>query len=277
MLCVLTKINKNHTDSSESRIRFVRIGVFQKTENITTFIKTQIDNPIHCNSMKNRLLTTISVIIPMALVIFAAGCKKPKDDPDKVRDIDGNVYTIVKIGTQEWLDMNLNVTHYRNGDPVTAGLDVDPGVGGWMNYNNSEANGLIYGKLYNSYAVHDSRGLAPAGWRVATKDDFEILIEYLGGNDYAGGKLKQAGLQYWAEPNVDGSDEYGFRALPGGYSGPGGAGSYLGNYASFWTSTKIGPGTDETFNYWVYYNNATIQRDSDFGRSGFSVRCVRDR
>ncbi|MBE0676723.1 MAG: fibrobacter succinogenes major paralogous domain-containing protein, partial [Bacteroidales bacterium] len=185
-----------------------------------------------------------------------------------------NVYNIIKIGDQEWLDMNLNVTRYRNGDAIVNALGGPAGQGGWINYGNLAANGDIYGKLYNSYAVHDQRGLAPEGWHVATLEEWTELINFLGGFGEAGGKLKEVGLDHWLDPNTDATDDYGFKALPGGYAG--GTGSYMGNYASFWTSSYIAEDTYSTYNLYLYYNNPTIEQDWDFGGSGYSVRCVRD-
>ena len=216
----------------------------------------------------------LPAILFMAGIFILNGCKKENDEPETVTDIDGNVYNIIKIGNQEWLDRNLNVTRYRNGDPLLQGLTGANEQGAWINYGNSEANGEIYGKLYNSFAVHDARGLAPVGWRVPTRNEWEELINLMGGFDVAGGKLKERGLEHWLDPNADATDDYGFKALPGGYAG--GTGVYLGNYASFWTSTRIREDTNETNNFWFYYNNATVERDSDYGGSGYSVRCIRD-
>jgi uncharacterized protein (TIGR02145 family) len=221
--------------------------------------------------------TIISIISPVLIVMVGisllSSCENEKESPKIVTDKDGNVYNIIKIGNQEWLGRNLNVTHYNNGDNIVNALGtVDQG--GWINYGNSIANGDVYGKLYNSYAVHDSRGLAPAGWHVATKDEWLEMINFLGGLGVAGGKLKETGLGHWLTPNTDATDEYGFKALPGGYAG--GTGSFIGNYASFWTSSYIAEDTYSTYNFYLYYNNTTVEQDWDFGGSGYSVRCVRD-
>jgi uncharacterized protein (TIGR02145 family) len=114
-----------------------------------------------------RLMTFVF----LSAVIFLSGCSKDTEEEKKtVTDYDGNVYNIIKIGDQEWMDRNLAVTHYRNGDPLTNALGTV--AGGWINYNNDPALGEIYGKLYNSQAVLDARGLAPEGWHVATREDW---------------------------------------------------------------------------------------------------------
>jgi len=100
-----------------------------------------------------------------------------------VTDIDGNIYKTIRIGNQEWMTENLKVTHYRNGDPLPNLKNNSDWVsacnGAWCLYNN-ESNSDIYGKLYNWYAVNDSRGLAPEGWHVPTDDEIKELEMYLG-------------------------------------------------------------------------------------------------
>lgn len=103
----------------------------------------------------------------------------------------------VKIGTQIWMTENLNVSTFRNGDAIPeaktneeweqAGQNKQPA---WCYYNNDPKNGAKYGKLYNWFAVNDSRGLAPEGWHIPTDYEWTVLTDYLGGGEFAGGKLK---------------------------------------------------------------------------------------
>jgi len=87
-----------------------------------------------------------------------------------ISDIEGNAYNTIKINTQIWIQKNLNVSYYRNGDripQVTSPADwATLKIGAWCYYNNDPANESIYGKLYNWYAVNDKRGLAPIGWHI---------------------------------------------------------------------------------------------------------------
>jgi len=90
-------------------------------------------------------------------------------------DIDGQTFDIVVIGSQTWMAENLNVSHFLNGDPIPhvqtneewlkAAENRRPA---WCYYNNDPVNGKKYGKLYNWFAVNDSRGLAPPGWHIPT-------------------------------------------------------------------------------------------------------------
>jgi len=103
----------------------------------------------------------------------------------------------IKIGNQTWSIKNLDVSTFCNGEIIPqaktdeewnrAGNDKQPA---WCYYNNDLKNGAKYGKLYNWYAVSDSRGLAPTGWHIPTDEEFNELISFLGGNNQAAQKLK---------------------------------------------------------------------------------------
>lgn len=224
--------------------------------------------------MRGRFNLNHLAVLLISVFVITTGCnKEPAEDQTTVTDYDGNVYNIVKIGNQEWLDRNLAVTHYRNGDPVTNVLATTGDEGGWINYNNDPATGEVYGKLYNSQAVLDPRGLAPEGWHVATRQEWLDLVNFLGGFDVAGGKLKEMGTSHWDAPNSGATDDYGFSALPGGYAS--GASYYLGRYAGFWSSTIVEQSPTGTYMFYLYADNPTVQEDWSTPM-GFSVRCVRD-
>jgi len=172
--------------------------------------------------MKKKLFYSIILI---AVLLFVS-CSKPasNDNPvanqQIVTDVNGNNYNTINIGTQAWFQSNLNVDKYRNGDPIPQVQDITQWAnltsGAWCYYLNLTSNGLIYGKLYNWYAVNDPRGLAPQGWHVPSVNDCNILINQLGGQQVAGGKLKSTGFQFWLSPNNGATNESGFSALPGG-------------------------------------------------------------
>jgi uncharacterized protein (TIGR02145 family) len=100
----------------------------------------------------------------------------------------------VTIGTQTWTSKNLNVSTYRNGDTIPEVQDKNAWAklktGAWCYYENKTANGTTYGKLYNCYAVNDSRGLAPIGYHLPTDAEWTILTDYLGGESVANSKMK---------------------------------------------------------------------------------------
>ena len=107
-----------------------------------------------------------------------------------VTDVDGNKYTFVQIGQQVWMDKNLDVETYRNGDVIPQVTDSKEWAalktGAWCYHSNNKANGVIYGKLYNWYAVNDQRGLAPKGWHIPSKAEWTTITTFLGGEDVAG-------------------------------------------------------------------------------------------
>lgn len=206
-----------------------------------------------------------------------------------VTDIDGNSYATIRIGTQTWMAENLRTTKYCNGDPIpNVIIPYAWGVltsGAWSHYQNNEQWVEVpYGKLYNWYAVDDSRNICPCGWHVPSDAEWSTLINYLdpnadGGNNFpntAGGKMKSAGTQYWAHPNSGATNESGFSGLPGGY-----------RYSSFeeinydgwwWSSTEaISDWTvDVAWSRSLYNDNGGVYRLYYFKRTGLSVRCIRD-
>ncbi|MDZ7859686.1 MAG: fibrobacter succinogenes major paralogous domain-containing protein [Candidatus Krumholzibacteriota bacterium] len=206
-----------------------------------------------------------------------------------VTDIDGNIYETRKIGNQWWMTENLKVTHYLNGDSIA---EVEDGAvwdglagGACCNYDNNASYIVTYGKLYNWFAVNDSRGLAPEGWHVASDAEWQELEIFMGmdpseaadtgyrGTD-EGGKLKEAGIENWASPNTGATNESGFTALPGGYRGLGGDYSSIHNSALLWVTTSI----TETFAWsrMLSSSDGYITRTGRDKNSGFSVRCVKD-
>lgn len=209
------------------------------------------------------------------LLMLTNGCKKD-DDKSTITDIDGNVYHTVKIGTQTWMVENLKVTKYRNGDAipnVTDGTEWNNlTTGAYCDYENTASNSAVYGKLYNWYAVTDSRNIAPTGWHVASDEEWTILTTFLGGETVAGGKLKEKGTSHWQSPNYGATNETGFTALPGGYC-LGGSYYSLGSNGGWWSSTVRS--SYAWFRY-MNYGNGEVGRYSYGQTLGYSVRCVRD-
>ena len=200
------------------------------------------------------------------------------DDDLFLVDIDGNVYQTVQIGNQHWMAENLKVTHYRNGDPIphlTSNSDwASTSLGAYCAYDNNEGNVETYGRLYNWYTVDDPRGLAPQGWHVPTDDEWQTLVDYLGGSSVAGGKLKEAGTEHWNSPNTGATNESGFTALPGGYRSSNGYYYYMGNFGYFWSSTE--GSSDLAWSRRLDYNSSGVYRYDGRRLFGFSVRCLRD-
>jgi len=208
-----------------------------------------------------------------------------------VTDIDGNIYQTIKIGHQWWMAENLKVSRYQNRDTIpnvtndTEWFNLTSGA--WCNYENDESNVETYGRLFNWYAVNDSRKIAPEDWRVASDADWKQLEMYLGmikseadalgmRGWNVGGKFKEAGTEHWTAPNYGATNESGFTALPGGYHDTGTPATEsffdLAKTCYFWTST----GFDTSLAYLRFLGFGTqyIMREKFQMRLGYSVRCV---
>jgi len=226
---------------------------------------------------------------------FNDSCKKDSNNSNSenssetVTDIDGNIYHTIKIGSQIWLVENLQVVHYRNGDPVlnvTGDSNwITCDTGAYCNYDNNLSYVKSYGRLYNWFAVNDPRILSPLGWHIPTDNEWKQLEIYLGltqeqadGHGYRGtiegGKLKEAGTEHWIYPNSGASNSYGFTGLPGGYRTS--EFKILSVEGLWWTSSKTD--YDEGIFRGLSCNDARIGRGYYFQDKtlGLSVRCVKD-
>jgi uncharacterized protein (TIGR02145 family) len=203
-----------------------------------------------------------------------------------VTDVDGNVYQAAKIGNKWWMIENLKTKHYRNGDAIPE--VTDPSA--WQSLTTGacfEADSYNYlkhyGLLYNGYAVEDSRNLAPAGWHVATDEDFKDLELSIGisqtdvdkAEEFRGtaeiNKLFAGGNFYWSL-NDFGPNSSGFTALPGGARGPDGTIEYYGSSAYFWTTSA-----DQDKLWARYMTTFGSDRTTAFPKgTGMNIRCVMD-
>jgi uncharacterized protein (TIGR02145 family) len=192
-------------------------------------------------------------------------------------DQQGNVYKTIVIGTQEWMSENLKTSIYRNGNAIANVTDntLWGGLitGAWASYNNDSQYDCPFGKLYNWYAVADSRNLCPAGWHVPSDAEWSTLTDYLAGVTVAGGKMKTTGLQYWN--NGGGSNnQSGFSGLGGGARAE--SGPFFGYRASgyWWSSSESG--TDLAKVRSLSFYDAGVYGGSEYSRKGCSVRCLKD-
>lgn len=198
-------------------------------------------------------------------------------------DQEGNTYKTVVIGTKEWMAENLKVSKYRNGTPIpnlTSTNWTTTNSGAWCWYKNDSAvHHCPYGKLYNWFAVDDTRKICPTGWHVPTYDEWVQLESLLGGSESAGGKMKSQGLQYWSGVNLGASNFSGFSGLPGGFRyGVSGVGTFdFKGTVGYWWSASASPNTPGTAFFRGLLNDSPSLLETNFiYRCGMSVRCVND-
>ena len=204
-----------------------------------------------------------------------------------VTDIDGNEYKTIKIGSQEWMAENLRVRSYDSTfcgicAPIPITEVQDPSNwksttdGAWCHWINNSSYEIPYGKLYNWYAVNDSRGLCPSDWHVPSDAEWTTMIDHLGGTLVAGGKIKEEGFSHWASPNQSANNKSGFTVLPAGFRTDDPMYDFFSKdtRGNFWTSTS-----SSIFNAWsreTYYISEGAARTAVDKNRGYSVRCVRD-
>ncbi len=210
-------------------------------------------------------------------ILNSYASKESSHGSDLMIDQDGNQYKTIKIGTQVWMAENLKVTHFRNGDPIPY-ISEDQEwqalvSSGCSAYDNEKTNIDKHGLLYNWFAANDPRGFAPEGWRVPTLEDWNILLETLGGRRQAGGKLKSTSGD-WQIPNNFATNDSGFDALPAGYRGLSGYFAELGNVALFASATE--QRRLYTPMHYMFYENATVVRFTAYKQYGCSVRLIRE-
>jgi uncharacterized protein (TIGR02145 family) len=178
----------------------------------------------------------------------------------------------VEIGSQIWMNSNLNVDKFNNGDIIleaktkedwdNAGINGTPA---WCYYENDENNGKIYAKLYNWFAVNDPRGIGPTGFKIPSKEDFDSLINHLNGKRYSVQKLKSK--LNWLK-GTEGTNSSGFNALPSGRRELGF--NDVSKNVFYWTTNENE--SKYAFAFW-FAQGASF---SDYNKSsGFSVRCIK--
>lgn len=212
---------------------------------------------------------------------------------ETVTDIDGHVYTTVKLGTQTWMVENLKTTKFRNGASIIFEPDNIAWTTGnaakYCNYGPATPNGL----LYNWYAVNSASKLAPAGWHIPTSEEWETLKNYLIANRFnydssnTGNKIAKAmgtAISWISSPGIGtvGNTDYptfrnktGFSGYPSGFRrSSDGSFTSLGSTTRWWTATEA----DATLAsyYSIDYFFSDLKNNTINKLNGCSVRCIKD-
>ena len=191
------------------------------------------------------------ILLPLiALVALITACSDSFTDPR-----DGQSYDIVQIGSQTWMAENLNYEVEGSACP-----------------EGDNRNCSKYGRLY-TWEV--ARTVCPEGWRLPDSADFAALIVQAGGAEIAGGALKST--SGWFKKG-NGTDDYGFNALPAGYrlAGESASGKFdgIGGYAHLWSASETADGLAY---YMLLDFSIKAAKLSAFGKDeARSVRCMKN-
>ena len=218
--------------------------------------------------------------------------------PAEVSDVDGNHYAVVQIGNQCWMAENMRSTAYADGTPmingssnvgdsliITFSQPTEQLIGYYFSYEGDSLHVKNYGYLYNwptvvngVEVIRDSRGfiqgMAPDGWHIPEVEEWRAAIDYLGGIEIAGARLKDLSSPLWSQNTPDRLDAFGFAALPGGFCLNITSYKEEGESAYFWTASP----SIVNHAYHILLSNhdsrANVLGHQDSKRFGYSVRCV---
>ena len=247
------------------------------------------------------------VIYTILSITMLTACKKESSNPSTnstsstttaiakygngVTDIEGRKYKTVIIGTQEWMGENLKTTKFNDNTPIEYvghngsnynwALRKNPA---WCYPGDDKMFDSIYGKLYNGYTIYNTsnKNVCPINWHIPTNKEWKTLIDYLGGENVAGGKMKEAGDMRWKKTKSVITNQSLFTSVPSG-DRSGKDGGWLlaptsGKLCAWWSKTDTT--TTKTYDgAWVLYNFADTAATEFFyaGKSsGFNIRCIKD-
>lgn len=204
----------------------------------------------------------------MVLSIIFVGCDKDDDTTDPTGNTtgtftdarDNTTYNWVKIGNQTWMAGNLG---------------FKPSSGDFIAHENNDANIDIYGYLYDWTTA---KNVAPAGWHLPSEDEWLELVNFLGGDEVAGGKMKETGTSHWDNPNSEANNSSGFMARAGGfYDSVYDNFIILGRSANWWSSTDgFGDNNEAAFTLVIYSNTSKSSQSGSNKLIYQSVRCIKD-
>ena len=188
---------------------------------------------------------------------------------------------LVTICGQTWMTKNLDVAKYQNNDPIPQATtpiewlaynSINKGCWAYPDFNPANAS---YGKLYNAYAVTDSRGLIPGGYHIPSENEFQTLISCLGGPSLAGGALKETGIARWDIPNLGATNSSGFTGVGSGIINNFNGEAFAFKAASYFLTTDV-PFSDYVRIMGIYTSSASSSVSNINKDSGLSIRLIKD-
>jgi uncharacterized protein (TIGR02145 family) len=212
-------------------------------------------NGVRANDISDNLtirVATVNGASPQNVRFTIIATALVEKSPQFTDTRNGKMYNTVKIGGKRWMAENLN---------------YQPQTGQSWCYENDNSNCNKYGRLYD---WNTATSVCPAGWHLPNSKEWDYLVKWTGGT-MAGKKLKSK--NGWNNSG-NGTDDFGFSALPGGYrDGSGGSFNYAG-YCGYWWTTEYGGDFAGGWN--MRYGNDHVGEDGPYKSDGRSVRCVED-
>lgn len=231
---------------------------------------------------KKRILILIAIIYQSLNLLYSQNNHNLQKD-SYAYDIDGNMYDLVKIGNQIWFGENLKVTRYNDGEAINIitndtlwSNDMIPAMC-WHNNDSNLAD--KYGGYYNWYVVSSGK-LCPSGWHVPGRNEWDTLIEFLGGAANNSGKLK-AHDDWKKFMDIEISNEYKFSGIPAGNRYLNGKFVNTSLKAYWWSSTALGVkivdlSAERAWGFSLEYGTNHILSHYHEKGNGFSIRCIKD-
>jgi len=206
-----------------------------------------------------------------------------------------DIYNTIQIGEQIWMAENLRVTKYPNGISIPYiasssewGNLEDNNVDDAYSFNgtNSSSNrGALYtwaaamgdNAISSNSNPSDVQGVCPDSWHLPSNFEWEELINYFGGSDIAGGKMKEIGTSHWCTPNTGATNESEFTAVPEGALSNTGGTIWWDVSVFMWSSTESGGDVTNAYFHDLHYDDDNVGNVNPCKKSwGYSVRCVKD-
>jgi len=248
---------------------------------VVTIDKTGLSDSIHKEIIKIISITKDEVVQNTIDILL-----------NGIMDQDLNYYSTVRIGTQVWMAENISTgSNFSNLNNQT-----DNGITEKYCYGNNKGYCNSFGGLYlwdemmqynppDNRIISETRGICPTGWHIPSYNEWNTLINYLGGTSVAGGKLKAitnpTEFLQWRSPNTGATDEAGFHAYNGNFMIHGINYNNTDDIAAFWTASDCStPGKWCRYFVKLSYNNSEAQLlkvPEDYNKDyAYSVRCVKN-
>lgn len=230
-----------------------------------------IISPIRVNAQKNNGISNFSFFSKLTGSLYPY-----------VKDIEGNRYKTIFIGDQRWMTENLKVGKYNDGTIIPNVIEdkewVNLTTGAWAYYDNENVNNITYGKLYNWYVVsltmNGNKNVCPKGWHVPSDSDWQILVDYLGGEYLAGGKMKDVNHKSWDSSYINIESNSLFNGTPGGDRDYGGGFYGIRNFGYWWSSSYYGE--EDVWSWFLDNDTEFMLKSHNFYTSASSIRCIKD-